>query len=206
MSKNSTCSIESCNNSNYCRTWCRPHYRKWERTGDPNYDAAATRYKNLTEKVMSRIDKNDPNGCWIWIGYINEGGYGRVTAWGKPRLAHRLVYQIEIGTIPEGLVLDHLCRNRKCVNPKHLEPVTSGENTRRGNHKNCGIRKREQTHCIRGHEFNKENTYLRPDGRRLCRSCARMYDKERYPRRKLTRRMISQLNKARKLRGMNDRV
>ena len=74
MSKNSTCSIESCNNSNYCRTWCRPHYRKWERTGDPNYNAAATRYKNLTEKVMSRIDKNDPNGCWIWIVVVGAPG------------------------------------------------------------------------------------------------------------------------------------
>lgn len=71
-------------------------------------------------------------GCWLWQGELNRNGYGRVWVNGKRYMAHRLAYQMLIGEIGEGLVLDHLCRNRNCCNPLHLEPVTVKVNTHRG--------------------------------------------------------------------------
>lgn len=71
-------------------------------------------------------------GCWIWLGELNRNGYGRVCVKGKRPVAHRHVYETLVGPIPEGLLLDHLCRVRCCVNPSHLEPVTPKENTLRG--------------------------------------------------------------------------
>lgn len=116
--------------------------------------------------------------CWEWYGSRNRGGYGRS---GKQRrggayLAHRWVYESLAGPIPEGMTLDHLCCNPGCVNPEHLEVVTSSENTLRNG-------KRGQTHCLRGHLFDVANTRVSYDtkGRahRSCRECQRLRDKER---------------------------
>lgn len=74
----------------------------------------------------------DPDGCWIWQGNVNRDGYGRFSHQGRKLLAHRAAYMSLVGQVPEGLQLDHLCRVRNCVNPAHLEPVTAGENVRRG--------------------------------------------------------------------------
>lgn len=106
--------------------------------------------------------------CWNWLGATSDkrGGYGRV--W-RPRsrrhaYAHRVAYELEVGPIPDGLVIDHLCRNRTCVNPAHMEPVTFQENINRG------IASPIKTHCIRGHEFTPENTRQTPS-KRTCRAC-----------------------------------
>jgi hypothetical protein len=86
----------------------------------------------------------------------------------KPRLLHRLTYELFTGLpIPEGLQIDHLCRNRACVKPTHLEPVTMQENLNRGESRNV-----YRTHCRNGHEFTEENTYIHPTGgSRTCRTC-----------------------------------
>lgn len=71
--------------------------------------------------------------CWIWRGWNSANGYGKVKIGGRAHMAHRAIYECLVGPIPAGRVLDHLCRNRACCNPAHMEPVTVRENTRRGN-------------------------------------------------------------------------
>ncbi len=115
------------------------------------------------ERIERRYHVNS-EGCWIWTGGTKAAGYGAFTFDHKTWQAHRFVYGVLVGHIPEGLELDHLCRNRICVNPAHLEPVTRKENVRRAN--------ALKTHCKYGHEFNEANTYF-SNGVRWCRACTR---------------------------------
>lgn len=114
----------------------------------------------------------EPNsGCWLWTGTVSSDGYARIFiahGRGVETRAARFAYKEFVGPIPEGFVLDHLCRNRLCVNPTHLEPVTNNENIRRGN---VGSNFRDRTHCVNGHEFTEENTKYQVV--RVCRSCHR---------------------------------
>jgi hypothetical protein len=129
-------------------------------------------------RVLSFVERPADDECWVWPGARNRLGYGAAKHEGKSYRAHRLVYQLRVGPIPDGLVLDHLCRNRACVNPAHLEPVTNAENLRRA------VERR--THCKQGHEFTPENTYHGKDGR-SCRICGREWMRNR-------RRASSQAN------------
>jgi hypothetical protein len=125
-----------------------------------------------------RVDKL-PSGCWEWTGRLSIGGYGmyRLKRWNL-NYAHRVAWVLVANNvIPEGLQLDHLCRNRKCVNPSHLELVTNYENIMRG--ENFTAKQKAQTHCIHGHLFDANNTYINPvTGERHCRACARAYQRE----------------------------
>ena len=116
-------------------------------------------------------------GCWVWTAYRDRDGYGVVSdTSNRGRRAHRAVYELHVGPIPEGLQLDHLCRNTGCVNPAHLEPVTCRVNLLRGDTVNA--RNAQKTHCKRGHEFTPENTGRQPRGR-YCRTCSRLCARRR---------------------------
>lgn len=122
-----------------------------------------------------------PNGCHQWTAYCSENGYGRFYLDGRGLLAHRWSYERHVGPIPHGLQIDHLCRNRGCVNPEHLEPVTPSENVRRGTAPNLArSRAAELTHCKRGHAFDDENTRIDSKGGRVCLACKRQKAREHY--------------------------
>lgn len=112
--------------------------------------------------------------CWEWIGARSRPGYGLFAANGKSRFAHRYAYQLLRGPIPIGLELDHLCRNKGCVNPDHLEPVPHKENVLRGLAPSARWAKSDR--CLKGHLFTEDNTVIRGDGGgRRCRACQREY-------------------------------
>lgn len=136
--------------------------------------------------VVSTTDFHDGIPCWQWTAYITHYGYGQMSHKAKPFKAHRVSFTWFVQAIPEGLVLDHLCRNRKCVNPAHLEITTIGENVMRG--ETLPAAYLDRTHCDRGHEFTPENTTIRDDPRglpgtyRRCMECQRILARESYAR------------------------
>ena len=130
----------------------------------------------------------DPNGCWVWTGATNDGGYGQLRTDGVTQYAHRLAYETFVGPIPDGLQIDHLCRTRLCVNPAHLEAVTQRENILRG--VSTSAQRARMTHCIAGHPLSGGNLYIRPDGKgRHCRICQRRRNRETRHRRRQRARL-----------------
>jgi hypothetical protein len=117
------------------------------------------------------IDKS--GDCWLWLGGRNSKkptAYGRLYIGERPVLAHRFVYTLYRGPIPDGHSLDHLCRNRLCVNPAHLEPVSPRTNTMRSPIAPAAINAR-RTHCKNGHPFSDTNTRVVARGYRVCKAC-----------------------------------
>jgi hypothetical protein len=138
-------------------------------TGRPTQKTARV-LQGLRTRLFSRAIINPDSGCWEWTG-SKDHGYGSIHFRGKMIRAHRAAWRLWFGLIPNGLELDHLCRNRACVNPAHLEPVSHRENTLRGTapvSENAA-----KTHCSNGHEFTPENTGRNKDGSRYCKSCLR---------------------------------
>jgi hypothetical protein len=108
--------------------------------------------------------------CWLWKGTIDDKGYGRLTLNKKRIFAHRYAYELLVAPITDGLELDHLCRNTRCVNPAHLEPVTHRENVLRGI--SVAAVNARKTICKRGHPLDGDNLYQKSLPRRDCRKCA----------------------------------
>jgi hypothetical protein len=136
-------------------------------------------YSKTTEARFWASVKKMPNGCWEWQGYVDPAGYGQIFL-GKniPHISvnefvHRYAYELLKGPIPEGLTIDHLCRNRRCVCPDHLEAVTFHENLFRGD--NIAVVYSRRTHCKHGHEYTPENTRIYREHRR-CKKCQDYYN------------------------------
>ena len=111
---------------------------------------------NTIERINRRSIPNPLTGCWNWQGYLLRG-YGTISIGNKPKQAHRVSYEAIVGPIPEGLTIDHLCRNRGCCNPDHLDLVTSGENSRRGYGVGGGKFWSGRSPCPQGHEYAGDN-------------------------------------------------
>ncbi len=160
------CSVEGCERVVLCKGLCHLHYyrvRNGYRGPIPTKD-----------RFWSKVDRT--SGCWLWTATVNNQGYGMFGLAGSMVLAHRWAYEDMVGPIPEGLVIDHLCRVKPCVNPAHLETVTQRVNSQRGivgGRSGPNNANRLKTHCPQDHPYDEANTYRDKNGRR-CRTCARI--------------------------------
>lgn len=164
-----TCTVDGCDRPYSAKGLCRMHYRRQQRNGTTD----RVRLDSVVDRFWQKVHKTET--CWLWAGAAGgdaEGGhYGYLNVAGKVERAHRFAYELLVGPVPDGMVLDHLCRVRLCVNPAHLEPVTDRINNLRGD-------RGGRTECKHGHAFTAENTIWRR-GRygyqqRECRACRRL--------------------------------
>jgi len=124
-------------------------------------------------RFWSKVSIQD-NGCWLWLGYLNNKGYGKLSVNLQPVYAHRFAFEQFRGPIPPDKEIDHTCRNHACVNPRHMDIVTTKENGDRGRVA------RWTGYCIRGHPWDADNTYINPNtGHSMCRTCHREKEYQR---------------------------
>lgn len=123
------------------------------------------------ERILSKVDYTD--NCWVWTWSLDRHGYGQVRLNGTTRRAHRVIYELLVDDVPKNLDMDHLCRNRACVNPEHLEPVTRSTNLLRGE-----LWQSKKTHCPKGHLYDMKDSR----GGRRCLTCLRHYSRLRQKR------------------------
>ena len=167
----SICTVALCGRSEIARGYCPGHYQRWRKYGTAGATPICDNHRyTLIQRWAAKVRLPDTSeGCWIWTAARQKGGYGSIgSGLGSTILAHRYAYQLFVGDVPDGMELDHLCRNTACVNPNHLEAVPHRVNMLRseappGHHA-------RKTHCKNGHPFDEANTYRRGVGR-ACRAC-----------------------------------
>jgi len=132
-------------------------------------------------RILARLAE-DERGCWVWPGAKSGGGYGVAWYAGAQQSVHRVVYALYCGPVPEGLDLDHLCRNRACANPAHLEAVTRAVNLQRGTGPEVTrVRHAAVTACPQGHPYDEGNTIMKKhSGKRACRACENARRRRKY--------------------------
>lgn len=162
----SRCSIEGCTRAHASKGFCMTHWKRWRKWGDPEFVLEPLRNAPLIDRWLAKVEVDHQSGCWIWRASRDGHGYGMFHI--GPRTmgrtthivrAHRFGYEHFIGAIEDGLELDHLCKQKSCVNPHHLEPVTHAENM---------FRSRRET-CSRGHA----NEWIQSTKQRYCSACRR---------------------------------
>lgn len=146
---------------------CDKHYRRVLRNGTI---VPKVIFGDNKSRFLSKVAINSESGCWLWTDYLDDDGYGQFKVSGKTLRAHRWIYSEYYNGIDSELVIDHLCRVRRCVNPEHMELVTTQENSARGN----GSRRYFQNlgHCTHGHEYVDGSYFILGDGSWRCRDCS----------------------------------
>lgn len=171
-----TCSIDGCEKPVHSRGWCGMHVQRWKRNGNPLSPGTRIVGDDVA-RFWSKVDKTAQGGCWMWTGSTSPDGYGVLRVNRATVYMPRYSWELANGPMPLGTEPDHLCRNRWCVNPDHLEPVSHRENILRGESPQA-VNARK-THCPQGHEYTPENTKVQTRGGRLCRICQREHSRNR---------------------------
>lgn len=165
------CDVPGCGRKHEAKGLCHSHYAELKRSGVRPTEPIVLR-SDKTARFWAKVLPPDANGCRIWAGGTDgDGRYGGFWDGRRVVRAHRWAYEQHHGPLPDGVVLDHLCRVTRCVNPDHLEPVTQQVNVLRGGAPSAI--NASKTECIHGHELSGDNLILRPGGGRDCRLCAR---------------------------------
>lgn len=162
MEATRACSDPSCDRPAHTRGMCSMHYQRAVRAGLP-----LGQWRTLETRLWARLVEA-PSGCWEWQG-ATSSGYGTIRYDGRTQYVHRVTWQELRSEIPDGLELDHLCKNTRCANPWHLDPVTSAVNLARST--NPASTHRRAATCKNGHPKTTENVYISPTGRRQCQPC-----------------------------------
>jgi hypothetical protein len=180
-----TCAIDGCDRPVLVKSrgWCRTHYYRWWNHGDPLKKVTRRSSGTNAERWWSKVNKDGPDGCWLWSGSLDRNGYGQFDTTDGGHVnhrAHRFGYKMLVRSLDDEETLDHLCRVHACVNPSHLEPVEHVINVQRGE---SGRHNAVKTHCPQGHEYTPENTVPRIRGQeasgRECLTCRRDHSRER---------------------------